>query len=299
MDGFVRIGTELDSKQFEKELRALEKAIDKKRDLEVEVEISKDKLKQAKAEIKAQLDDIEQELKDFDKEVKNALYTSASFRGIRLDTKKMTDEDWIKVGEMLPETIESLQPKYDGIISRQTQLLNKEKELTTEHDKKVQKLNNANKEVDRMNKKLDTAKDKAKQVRLDNINKSINKVKSGMEGILKKVARWGMAIFGIRSAYLGVRRAMSVLTQYNKQLAVDLEYITFGLAKVLEGAILKLVNLVYTALAYVNYIARAWFGITDLFKKSSVKEFQKGKEAMGGMARFCKRYEKRTTKNAI
>ena len=111
-----------------------------------------------------------------------------------------------------------------------------------------------------------------------NQNHAFEKLGSSINGIIKKVTKWGLAIFGVRSAYLGIRQAMSILSQYDDQMATNIEYIKYALAMVLKPIIEWIVNAVMTLLQYVNYIAQAWFGI-NLFANASAKSFQKANKS--------------------
>lgn len=125
---------------------------------------------------------------------------------------------------------------------------------------------------------------KKKQQDLDNaslskIPSSLNGIGNGIESVIKKVTRWGLAVFGIRSAYSFVRSSISTLSQYNEKLATDVEYIRFALATTLQPVIEKIIQLVYTLLQYIGYIAKAWFGV-NIFANASSKAFRKtNKEA--------------------
>ena len=110
---------------------------------------------------------------------------------------------------------------------------------------------------------------------LSNIQKSIDNVGKSTSNTIKKVGKWALAIFGVRSAYMLVRQAASTLSQYNEKIASDLEYIRFALASSLQPIIEGLIQLVYKLLTYVNYIAKAWFGV-DLFANASAKAMNKG-----------------------
>ena len=107
-----------------------------------------------------------------------------------------------------------------------------------------------------------------------NLSASINNVGNSMTGIIKKVAKWGLAIFGVRSAYLAIRQAMSTLSQYDDTMKANIDYIRFALATVLKPIIEWIINAVYKLLSYINYIAKAWFGV-DLFANASAKAFGK------------------------
>lgn len=155
-------------------------------------------------------------------------------------------------------------------------------------------LNELQKRIEQTRNKLVDLKqkqDNLNNTELTKIPHSLNGIGNSIEGVIKKVTRWGLAIFGIRSAYLFVRQAMSTLTQYNEQLATDVEYIRFAIATVLQPVIEKVVQLVFTLLQYVNYLAQAWFGI-NLFANASTKAFQKQNKAMGGTVKEAKELQK-------
>lgn len=100
-----------------------------------------------------------------------------------------------------------------------------------------------------------------------------------------------MAVFGIRTAFNAVRSAMSMVQQYNPQIAADFEYMRYCIANLLMPVIQGLVKLLYTVLSYINAIASAWFGI-NLFGNSSVKNFQKMQKSASGTAKSAKEIQK-------
>lgn len=126
-----------------------------------------------------------------------------------------------------------------------------------------------NKLID-LNKKQDELNNK------DNSNaiNSLKNIGNATENIIKKVAKWGLAIFSVRSAYMFVRQAVSTLSQYNEKIGTDIQYIRFALASSLQPLIEGIIKLVYKLLAYINYIAKAWFGV-NLFANASAKAFKK------------------------
>lgn len=109
---------------------------------------------------------------------------------------------------------------------------------------------------------------------IPNIKKGLSSVGNELEKLVKKTAKWGLAIFGVRSAYLFIRKSASTLSQYNEGLAQDTQYISYLLASMLKPIIETIVKLVYKLLAYINAIAQGWFGI-DLFASASTEEFKK------------------------
>ena len=113
---------------------------------------------------------------------------------------------------------------------------------------------------------------------LFNLQRSIEKVGTSTQKVISKVGRLALAIFGIRSAYNAVRSAASTLSQYNDQIKTDIEYIRYAVASSLQPVIERLIQLVYKLLGYLNYVAKAWFGI-DLFANASAKAMEKGSKS--------------------
>lgn len=113
----------------------------------------------------------------------------------------------------------------------------------------------------------DIEKTKNKIIQLRKQQEELNKshifenIGNSIEKITKKITKWGLAVFGIRSAYMFVRQAISTLSTSNEQLAADVDYIRYALASTLQPVIEYLVKLAYTLLSYLNYILNQWFGI--------------------------------------
>ena len=132
-------------------------------------------------------------------------------------------------------------------------------------------------QIEKTNNTLTTLNEKQKELNnqgFDNVKNTMQKVNQSTESIIKKVAKWGLAVFGVRSAYMFVRQAISTLSQYDEKLGADIQYIRFALASALKPIIETIINLVYKLLAYINYIAQAWFRV-NLFANATVKAFKK------------------------
>lgn len=106
-----------------------------------------------------------------------------------------------------------------------------------------------------------------------NENNFFQNASSSLDGILKKVAKWGLALFGIRSAYSFISRSMSTLSQYNEQIGTDLSYIKFAMATALEPLIETIIQLAYKLLGIINSISIALFNV-DLFANASADRFK-------------------------
>ena len=196
--------------------------------------------------------------------------------GTELDTKSFDAQiDYVK--SQLDDIEDKLKKADMGFEVGDT------KKLEAQYEKLTDKLRNLIKKKEEFNK-----------TDFSNIQNSMQGVSSGLENITKKVAKWGLALFGIRSAYNFIRNSVSTLSQYNEQMGVNVEYIRYLLASTLQPVIENLIQLAYKLLAYVNYIAKAWFGV-NLFANASTEAFQKQNKALGGSVKKAKELQKTLT----
>lgn len=236
MDGWVVIGSKLDTKELEKDLKSSEKRL---RDYEKEAEqLTKSK---AKAEI---------DLRGYEEAKRNI--------------QQMTDEA-LQLAQTQGEVDLQLRLEATQMEELNAKYAAQKKNLDEVNRKIVENKKNqalVNQEIQETNRRLNSAKGLGSiQDILNGIGKQTNKV-------ISSVGRWALAIFGVRSAYNFIRSSISTLSQYNTQMATDIEYIRYALASTLQPVIEKLIQLVFRLLSYVNYLAKAWFGI-DLFANAS------------------------------
>lgn len=197
--------------------------------------------------------------------------------GTELDTK-----DFDREIEHLQKYLKDLEEDYD-ILSREKPFENQENELKKLSSQIIQ----TKKKIQSMTK----AKEEFNKSGFSNIQNSIQGIGSGIDGVTKKITRWALAVFGIRTAMNFIRTSMSTLSQYNEQIGVDVDYIRYLLASTLQPVIENLIKLAYKLLAYVNYIAKAWFGV-NLFANASTEAFQKQNKALGGSVKKAKELQK-------
>lgn len=123
---------------------------------------------------------------------------------------------------------------------------------------------------------------------------SIDGVGDSLQRSIAKAGRLALSIFGIRSAYMALRRASSELATYDDQYATDLEYIRFVLAQAIAPVLKGIVQLAMQLLSFINMIAQAWFGV-NLFANGSAEQFKKMKGQAGGVAKAVKEIKKQLT----
>lgn len=153
-------------------------------------------------------------------------------------------------------------------------------------------------EIEKVSNSLQNMKKKQEDLNKANISKAfenmpnlIENIGTSTSGLITKVARWGLALWGIRSAYMFIRQSVSTLSQYNEQIGTDIAYIRFAIASTLQPVVETLIQLAYKLLTYTSMIAKAWFGV-DLFANASIKAFQKNEKALGGAVKSAKELKK-------
>lgn len=220
-DGWITIGTKLETKQFDKQIEY----------------------------VKNRMEEIEDLLKRADKgeQVGDVLKLEAEY-------------------EKLGNTLLSLEQKKKKALDAALE--------TTEIVQNVNEINDKLKQVDNSFEDIEATTKEIKE--------NTNFLNKSMVSIIKKVGKWGLAIFGIRSAYNFIRQSMSTLSQYDEQLATDMEYIRYIIASTLEPVIKVIVELVYKLLSLLNAVWSRLFGVS-LFSANLAKNFKNAKNSANAM----------------
>ena len=252
MDGWVKIGTELDTKPFDAQIK----------EVETQLEEIEHKLKQDEIEIEidtktfdAQINYLEEKLNALEQDYEIGLIVDNESTDYMLQYAKEIETTKNKLVDLKNKKLEL----------EQTNFLN---------DKDIIKLEA---QYEKLSQKLSILKTKQLELNkndFSNVEKSIKNVGNKVDSVVKKVAKWGMAVFGIRTAYSLVQKAMNIISQSDDQVKADIEYISYALASTLKPIVDWLIKGVYTLLTYVNYLAQAWFGV-NLFANASVDAFKK------------------------
>lgn len=196
----------------------------------------------------------------------------------------------------------------DGYITIGTQLDTKEfdqqiAQLEREIEQIEKDLENAfkgglaidSKPIRRMQVDLEKARNKLvglyqQKMKLQNSG-GFDKIESSLSSMTKKAGRFVVAIFGIRSAYLGLMRASNSLASYDQQYAANLEYIKYVLTQTIAPVLKWIVSAVGTVLQYIYAILEAWFGIASKLNLSA-ESFNKMKAGASGVSKAVKEIKK-------
>lgn len=277
MDGYLKIKTKIDNKDVDKGITELENKIKK---------LQEDNSKSSKEqnllqkeldnyqELQASADRYKQKIKELNEE-KNLMFKNSPALAVSVDT-----------------------PEYANIKSQISDMQLKYSQATAEIDKQGPKIEKVCAKLDKVklkqtenNAKIQQFKDKIEAIKTNNIKNSIDGIGKSITGQISKIGKMTMAIVGIRTAWSAVRRAVSLVSQYNPQIATDLQYMGYCIANLVEPAVQWLTRLLYTALSYINAIMQAWFGV-NIFANSSAKAFKKMQNSASGTAKATKEIQK-------
>lgn len=277
MDGWITIGTKIDNKNFDKQFNELEGKAKKKK---IDIEFQTKEVERTKDEIKA----LEDQINNFDKEIGDTLkraerFAELEFKGITNLTDEESDEYLVLSLEKLPE--------------KEQEIIQKWEKINNELEKSNEKLQKQERTLDKQKVDYDNIKLKMQELNTGSEKTNINFENIGKStgNIIKKVAKWGLAIFSVRSAYMFIRQSVSTLSQYNEKIGTDIEYIRYALASSLQPVIERIIQLIYRMMAYINYISQAWFGI-NIFANASAKAFNNVKKGLGGANKQAKELQK-------
>lgn len=247
MDGYITIGTKVDSSNLDDELRSLKKELSKyEKDNEMllkqkaKIELDTKEAEQKINDINAKLEQIEAKRGSLTLQQENAPKYSESY----FEAVEQLNQLQIEESKYLNEHKETL-----GVIQNQEKALS---DINSKIEDNVKQQSLLKNEIIGVNNKL------REQSALDTISNKIT-------GIVKKVTGWGLALFGIRGAYSMISRAMSTLSQQDKNMASQLKYIQWALANAIAPIVKFIINGVYLIMSYINKIWRLLFG-HDLFK---------------------------------
>lgn len=246
MDGWLTLGTRLDTKQLEKELKEQE---EKLKEYEKEAE---DILKQ-KSELEIDTTKAEKQVEDLNKKIE--------------DLKKER-EKYNKTGFAYEYASEQITEAYNQQSSILEEINNRWDDINNKAEQ------NANNQALIRGQMQQTKNEMDKIKQIQDVDKQLDSIGKKTSSILKKIAQWGLAIVGIKGIYSAIKQSMGIIAQYDKQISTDLEYMKYAIAMSMKPIIEWLIKALYKIMQYVNYISNAWFGY-NLFKDAGVKDFEK------------------------
>lgn len=174
-------------------------------------------------------------------------------------------DGWIKIGTSLEtknfdKQIAEVEAELRTLEKRYEETKNMEAFKGQEEDLKKLEI-----EIEKVNNKLVTLKKRQAEVNsqgFENIKANIEQTSAKLTGIIHKVGKYALAVIGVRSAYMGIRRAISLVTSQNEEVASQFEVMRAVVAQALLPVVQKIVEWLSLAMIYINNIV---YGITGSY----------------------------------
>lgn len=120
----------------------------------------------------------------------------------------------------------------------------------------------------------------------NNVRNQTEKTNVNLSKMIKKITHVGLAIFGIRSAYSLIRQAMSSILAGNEKMKTQFDGMKQSFYNAFAPIIEKIINLMRTLMAYVNYVWQRLFHHALFAEKGVLNASKKAKELNKQMAGF-------------
>ena len=228
MDGWVTIGTRLDSKQLQKDLRSAESELK-------QYEREAERLTKQKARMEVKLEGYNEE---------------------KANMQQLTDEA-LKTLEYRRDIEEQLKAEERGLARLDEKYANELQSVKEIDDKIKENAYNqglVNEKIAQMNTRLNVSKG------FDSVKESVDGVGKSVERVTRRITKMVFAVFGIRSAFMFVRNAINTISSGDEQLKADIDYMKSALAYTLEPIVRTIVNWAKQLMFYVGYIVKAFTG---------------------------------------
>ena len=284
MDAEITIGTKLVTDKFDRQIAKFESDMQKEED--------KLKLKlDAKISAESELKKHKQDIFDLEQEYEKLIPSVEKYNALINQTKaggKISSQDFQFISEI--ENSNIIQ-QYDKMGSQLDRMYTKETQLNAKVQQKAYAYKQVADKVDEYKQKIETTKIQKQVADVEKLKNSFNSVGNSIQKSITNVARLALEVFGVRSAYLALRRASSDLASYDKQYAANIEYIRYALTQAIAPVLRYIVSLAATLLQYIYAILNAWFGIGSKIDISA-KSFNKMKAGASGVSKAVKEIKK-------
>lgn len=308
IDGYVTIGFKGDKTQLEKDIKDIDRQLvqyEKEREkLGKDIIETEDNIKGYEIEIKHydrlinKANDYREKLRKLNSELTRMQEDRASFIAISNKRKEMegVEKEYNRINDQLNREAnknEQIIEKYDEAKIKLDEMKDKLRQITAIENGSVQVKQSYVQQVDDINRKLDIQQQQQQKVnRLNqNIQNFGTSMGNSMEKLVKKTVKWGLAIFGVRSAYSLISRSMSILSQYDKQLSTNIEYIRWTLATALKPVIEWIIKAVFKLIQFINTLVYRLTGI-NLLANATPKKFKEATDELKNTNKQAKELRK-------
>jgi len=271
----IIIGTDMDNSGFEKKLKKLKDKIEHE---ELKLNVKSNDLEDANQDLREANLALEERLKKQREINKEVVKYQQQYNTLNDKIKRgeaLTGEEYLRHGHlsnMLKDLTDEQAivnkevDKYNEKVNKATDKVVKAENSLKEQEKAVV---NVRQEYAELVNEIEQNKLDEATVRMNQIKNEINSIGKQMTGMIKKVARWALAVFGVRSTYFFVRNAINTIAQEDQQLKNDLDTIRIGLAYTIEPLVRKIVEWAKLLFQYIGFIVKMWTnGKIDIFARA-------------------------------
>jgi len=289
--GTLVIGTDLDASPLEKKLSKLETKLENEK---VDLHISYSRAEDVKFKLQQtyrELDRLKKKQQELATEIpKKIAEYKALIEKIQMG-EGLTPVDYLNYDKMGTQ-IDNLKLEQ-SIVNKQVDDYNEKvnkldfalAKAESSYDKQKDKLSQTTQEVVELKNEL---KESAR-TDFSKMNAQLQKTGESIKGTITKVAKWGLALFGIRSIYSAIRSAVNLVASENEGIATQIDVIRKTIAEALLPLAQTILNYIAKIMIYINYVYqrltgkalfdfdKAWKKVKDNAKSTekSVKTIQK------------------------
>lgn len=257
--GKIIIGTEIDNTKLEKQLAQLEKQQGKLKDQKIKLDLDNTKALNNLQKIDDKLEIINQKIATLEEN---------------------------NIPEKLVDNLE-----YQDLINQRGQLNAKGEEYLQQLDMIKSKQNDINESM-----KANETSIEIINTRLNNMPINLDGISNGITKIVRKIGKWTLALFGIRTAYTFIRQMINQATQQNEELANKLQYIKFAISTVFEPIAKFVIDIIYDIIAGLGAIIKLITGI-NIFSKATAKNFKKANQSAGSLKKTLAGFDEASVLN--
>lgn len=264
--GWLTLGTELDTSKFDKQLTKLENRL-KQEQLDLEVkDTAVERYIEKISEVQKKLDEAKKKQKELNETIAEEQKYLDNMRTEEWSGRRMSKSDVLKMSrseenvqiyKAEQQAVNEEVRKYDELL---TDMNVKAEQLEASYKHQEQKVKDTENQIKEVNAEIERQNTLLEKSKFPSMKEVVNGIEKGAKKVTSSIRGWVIALIGIRSAYSFIRSSISLISQNNKQLSTDLQYIKYALASSLEPIIIRIVEWIYKLLQYLGYIIKAWTG---------------------------------------
>lgn len=115
-----------------------------------------------------------------------------------------------------------------------------------------------------------------------NLQDSLTSIGNTTSKIVKNITKWGLALFGIRTAYSFIRNAVSQVAQEDENMKQQIQYINYAVGTALKPVLEFVLNIIYKIIGGIGAVIKLITGV-NIFAKATASNFAKANSSAGDL----------------